>query len=512
MDTAAGIAAGGGADRGAVTAVLEMMKVMNLTTADLVEVAAAKEVPTIAELVPMVLESMSEGSRQVYPTYLTKLVARWGARRLDEFDVGEARMFLAHVQETALTRHSSTDGIGAMRHGYRALSLMYRYAVDHGLIDMRQNVMRLIHTPTSGQARRHALSPQLVSEILGAARATGRDPVLDALLLRFHLETAARTGGALALRLRDLDPDQSLVRLREKGGTQRWQPVSPTLMEHLLHHARERGVRGDDGRVLRLADGRPLTRSRYDALWDRVGTRVDSVRVLGVSTHWLRHTTLTWVERNFGFAVARAYAGHAEPKFNVNGVTQVYVKAGLAEVATALQALTRERHPLALVPVPAPTVTGADTSPVTDSGRADHGGIGRPTPSEGLRTEGAMDTVVGESLVERIRQLFEEAERAGRLRPGVRALARVTGASHYRIKVALTKIDDGAVSRDGERLVEQVRELFEEADRAGKRRPSARDLMRATGAKQHQVKVARTAVGPVVSRRGPAASGAGATG
>ena len=29
-----------------------------------------------------------------------------------------------------------------------------------------------------------------------------------------------------------------------------------------------------------------------------------------ISTHWIRHTILTWVERNFGYAVARAYAGH----------------------------------------------------------------------------------------------------------------------------------------------------------------------------------------------------------
>ena len=28
--------------------------------------------------------------------------------------------------------------------------------------------------------------------------------------------------------------------------------------------------------------------------------------------HWIRHTTLTWVERNFGYAVARAYAGHTD--------------------------------------------------------------------------------------------------------------------------------------------------------------------------------------------------------
>jgi hypothetical protein len=43
-------------------------------------------------------------------------------------------------------------------------------------------------------------------------------------------ETACRRGGALALRPRDLDREQCLVLLREKGETFRWQPVSPTLM------------------------------------------------------------------------------------------------------------------------------------------------------------------------------------------------------------------------------------------------------------------------------------------
>jgi len=42
--------------------------------------------------------------------------------------------------------------------------------------------------------------------------------------------TACRRGGALALRRADLDPDQCLVLLQEKGETVRWQPDSPTLM------------------------------------------------------------------------------------------------------------------------------------------------------------------------------------------------------------------------------------------------------------------------------------------
>jgi integrase/recombinase XerC len=65
-----------------------------------------------------------------------------------------------------------------------------------------------------------------------------------------------------------------------------------------------------------------------------------------ISTHWLRHTTLTWVERNFGFAVAQAYAGHTGHSRD-GSATVTYIRANLAEVATALAALTGEPHPLA---------------------------------------------------------------------------------------------------------------------------------------------------------------------
>jgi integrase/recombinase XerC len=63
--------------------------------------------------------------------------------------------------------------------------------------------------------------------------------------------------------------------------------------------------------------------------------------------HWIRHTILTWVERNFGYAVARAYAGHSDGGNDV-GVTATYVRASLSEVVTALAALTAEAHPLAV--------------------------------------------------------------------------------------------------------------------------------------------------------------------
>jgi hypothetical protein len=61
------------------------------------------------------------------------------------------------------------------------------------------------------------------------------------------------------------------------------------------------------------------------------------------------HTTLTWVERNFGFATAQAYAGQ-EDHGRGGKAMATYIRAGLPEVATALAALTGEDHPLAISP------------------------------------------------------------------------------------------------------------------------------------------------------------------
>jgi integrase/recombinase XerC len=63
---------------------------------------------------------------------------------------------------------------------------------------------------------------------------------------------------------------QCLIRLREKGETDRWQPVSPTLMRHLITHAAERGSAGA-AQLLRYRNGQPITTRRYDHIWKRVG-------------------------------------------------------------------------------------------------------------------------------------------------------------------------------------------------------------------------------------------------
>ncbi len=323
---------------------------LGVSPADLLAAAENRApAPTFAEYVPVIQAAVSGGTRRVYGTYWNRIVEHWGTRRLDEPTPSEINQLAEHVKAHVVTRRNARGGRGASEHLVAALRCLYRHAENDGHIPAGDNPARKVAKPRRLSSTRRAVPENRLAEINHVAATTGNDPALDALLLRLHTETACRRGGALALRPVDLDPDQCLVRLREKGETVRWQPVSPTLMGYLQQHAEQRGAPAT-GPLLRYLDGRPITTRRYDHLWVRIGRHLPWAATQQISTHWLRHTTLTWVERNFGYAVARAYAGHTDNAHG--GTTATYVRADLPEVAAALAALTGEGHPLVLA-VPA---------------------------------------------------------------------------------------------------------------------------------------------------------------
>jgi integrase/recombinase XerC len=315
-------------------------------TADNLRPASANRsaAPTFAEYVPVVAASVSAGSLRAYGSYWNRLVSEWGDRRLDEPTASEIRQFTERIKTGVVLRRNARGGRGAVENFVAALRCVYRHAEDDRLIREADNPARRVAKPRRLESTRRAVADDRLAEINHIAVTTGNDPVLDALLLRLHTETACRRGGALALRPRDLDERECLVLLREKGETVRWQPVSPTLMTHLVAHARHRGALGE-ARLLRYANGRPITTRRYDHLWDRIGRHLPWVATQQITTHWLRHTTLTWVERNFGYPIARAFAGHTDT--HGPGAISTYVKATLSDVAAAVTALTGEPHPLA---------------------------------------------------------------------------------------------------------------------------------------------------------------------
>src|SRR6476661_1744874 len=317
-----------------VDAAMLVLERMGLTPADLLAAPQVRPpAPTFAEYIPVVSALVSDGCRKAYGSYWNRVTDQWGSRRIDEPTPSEIRQLVQHVQANVVPRRNSRGGRSAAEHLIAALRCLYKHAEEDGLINPADNPARKVEKPRRLPTTRRAVAGTRLAEINHAAAATGDDPELDTLLLRLHTETACRRGGALALRPADLDPDQCLILLHEKGETVRWQPVSPTLMRHLLRHVDERPAPATT-RLLRYRNGRPITYRRYDHLWARIGKHLPWVATQQISTHWLRHTTLTWVERNFGYAVARAYAGHIDSNSHA-GTTATYVRAQLPEVATA---------------------------------------------------------------------------------------------------------------------------------------------------------------------------------
>ncbi|MGH3624816.1 MAG: tyrosine-type recombinase/integrase [Sciscionella sp.] len=214
---------------------------MGLSPDDLVHsVSSRPPAPTFADYIPVVSTAVSQGTRRVYGTYWNRVGEAWGHRRLDEPSPSEIHQLSEHIRARVVVRRNARGGRGAAEHLIAALRCLYAHAIADGLLTEAQNPAVKVAKPRRLPSTRRAVPDTRLAEINRVAAATGNDPALDTLLLRLHTETACRRGGALALRPQDLDTQQCLIFLREKGDTVRWQPVSPTLMAHLHRHAEHR--------------------------------------------------------------------------------------------------------------------------------------------------------------------------------------------------------------------------------------------------------------------------------
>ncbi|MGC7101433.1 tyrosine-type recombinase/integrase [Amycolatopsis lurida] len=338
-----------GGDRAAdLDAARLLLSRLGLTPSDLLDTTPARPpAPTFAAYVPVVSAAVSAGTRGTYEPYWNYAVQAWADRPLDTITPSEIKQLGEHIRTHVIHRRNGRGGNGAVENFIGALRCLYRHAEDDQLIDPAANPAAKVAKPRRQESLRYALPPDRLAEINHTAATTGNDPELDALIVRLHTETACRRQGGVSLRPQDLDREQCLIQLREKGSTTRWQPVSPTLMGHLLHHGESRHAVEPHRQLLRYQSGQPITTRRYDHLWQRIGTHLPWARTQGVSTHWLRHTTLTWIERHYGPAIARGFAGHLSQASNNTPTIAIYTKATLQEIAAALATLTGEPHPLA---------------------------------------------------------------------------------------------------------------------------------------------------------------------
>jgi integrase len=304
-------------------------------------------VPTVSEYLATVQAATAAGAKGTYGPYWSRFVGCFGSRPVDQISVSELKAFAHEVQRGAKKRANGRGGVAARENCVAALRAFYKVALDDDLV--AANPADRVPKPKRPESRRRALTDAELESLDATTRSAGDDPELDVLLLRFHLETGARRGGAIALTLADLDYDRQCVCLHEKGNTERWQPVSRTLLEGLEAHAYSRGAREPSDAVLRYRPrksrevGAALTRRRYNTLASRWQKSLPWAATAGISIHWIRHTAITTVERLAGYGVARAFAGHRDG----GEVTTSYIRAGVREVAAVVELMTGESHPLA---------------------------------------------------------------------------------------------------------------------------------------------------------------------
>ncbi|HVA09866.1 MAG TPA: site-specific integrase [Acidimicrobiales bacterium] len=278
--------------------------------------------------------------RQVAATYLATLadqhrytkslhrVILWAgnddAATVQPSDVtGWTRRAGSEARTDAKARH----GVGAQEAMILATRAAFAHAIESGLI--RHNPACQVPLPDRPPSRRGALSADQLAQVHFALLAHSRDPELDDLVFGFLRETGCRRHGAIRLSHDDLAPATRAVRLVEKYAKQRWVPVSAHLVQRLVSHT---ALRHDGcNLVLHRRDGGHLNDKWFEGFARRI-QNLAWAKELGVSAHWIRHTTITDIERIAGVRVAAAYAGHADSNF---GVTGTYTKASPEELRLA---------------------------------------------------------------------------------------------------------------------------------------------------------------------------------
>jgi len=284
--------------------------------------------PTLEDFVPDALAACPPPSRRVWTRELRWLVTQIGDLPLDKV-TGHDLAVLVEVRQTqALADPRAKHGRSAGEHLVSAFRMLFREAVRAGHIE--RSPAADVPRPRRPRSVRRALESEELAELFAVAIATSDDPELDELILWVARETAARRDGILKLRLMDTDDRRGAVRLREKGGHEREIPVSADLLKRLRALGTARGAKEPGDRLLRYRDGHPLTARRIDGMFARIRAELPWAARLGLSLHWLRHTTLSDVERVSGLRVARAYAGHAPAD-----VTDLYTHVTFADLVEA---------------------------------------------------------------------------------------------------------------------------------------------------------------------------------
>ena len=264
-------------------------------------------------------------------------------------------------------KEKPTSGQGGRENAVTAYRRLFRGLVEDGLWD--KNPAERVPKGRRDDAQRRSMHDWEIDQFIEALVTGGDDPELDLLLGWFALETGARQGGTISLRLSRIKPATQMIELFEKNKKLADQPVSAELIEALLAHAAERGGpqcdptsatydaqspvfyfgnprrsrrKGPDGKMVSSDAPAPLTGRRFDTLYKRIQLTLPWANETGFTNHGVRRTGASIIERIAGNETARLFLRHGP-----RTTTQTYTQATLERLVEAVSVMTGSSHPLA---------------------------------------------------------------------------------------------------------------------------------------------------------------------
>lgn len=235
-----------------------------------------------------------------------------------------------------------TDGRGAAEAAIQGTRWLFTWLIDNDLAE--KNPARAVKIPTRQERPARSLEVGELLEVYRTAVTTGRDPQLDALLLRHQLIHAVRRGGLLSAHAGGVDATALNVTYWDpKRKTHRTRPSTRAHIAHLVAHMLERGPRVpaspdapdwarragvpsiadtdpvfyrrpvdtfDEHGYLVHRQVRPVTAKHVETLFTRIKRHLPWARRRGLRPHDLRHTSARLVYQAADQQMARLHLAH----------------------------------------------------------------------------------------------------------------------------------------------------------------------------------------------------------
>ncbi len=262
---------------------------------------------------------LSGATVAAYTSDLVQFIEFLEARRFDspqKVEVADLREFVYELKSRGLTARTIGRKISALRSYFGFLQTL-------DVID--SDPCELLDGPKVGRALPTVLSQSEIDRLLEIPESDDPLRLRDWAILEFMYATGVRISELVTLRVRDVDFEERLVKVRGKGSKERIIPFGGAALEALILYLRESrpilaqaAGRATVGTLFISRRGRPLTRK---GAWDVVRRQVLAAGIqTRVTPHTLRHTFATHLlQGGADIAAVQEMLGHADIS-----TTQIY--------------------------------------------------------------------------------------------------------------------------------------------------------------------------------------------